>query len=47
MEGPSVYDAYNAATSVATHDMRSARAAFELLMRINQRFQQQFPPASH
>lgn len=47
LEGPSVYDAYNTATSVATHQMRSARAAFELLARINRGFHQTFPPPVH
>lgn len=42
-DGPSVYDAYNRATWVATHQMRSARTAFELLGRINGQFQQHFP----
>jgi hypothetical protein len=43
LQAPSVYDAYNAATSVATHEMRSARTAFDLLAHINRRFQAQFP----
>lgn len=41
-DGPSVYDAYNRATWVATHQMRSARTAFELLARINSTFQELF-----
>lgn len=47
MERWSVYDAYNTATSIATHEMRSARTAFELLDRVNREFQQHFPPADH
>lgn len=43
LETPSVYDAYNSATWVATHQMRSARTAFELLARINSCFQERFP----
>lgn len=42
----SVYKAYNAATWHATHRMRSARAAFDLLDRINQAFQGQFAPGA-
>ncbi len=38
-----VYDAYNAATHYATHQMRSARGAFKLLHQINKTFQAQFP----
>lgn len=38
-----VYAAYNAATDYATHRMRSATAAFNLLGRINQVFQGRFP----
>jgi hypothetical protein len=38
-----VYRAYNAATWQATHAMRSARAAFDLMDRINTAFQEQFP----
>ena len=41
---PSVYDAYNVATHHATHEMRSFRGAFQLLERINQAFQETFPP---
>ena len=40
----SVFNAYNAATNHATHQMRSARSAFDLLERINKLFQQHFPP---
>lgn len=38
-----VYDAYNAATRHATHEMRSYRTAFDLLGRINRAFQTRFP----
>jgi len=38
-----VYAAYNAATDYATHKMRSARAAFDLLARVNRAFQDTFP----
>jgi hypothetical protein len=41
-----VYDAYNIATYYATHEMRSARTAFELLERINSGFQKSFPVRS-
>jgi hypothetical protein len=40
-----VYDGYNDATWFATHQMRSARAAFELLERINREFQGRFRPS--
>jgi hypothetical protein len=40
---PTVYEACNAATYYATHQMRSYRTAFDLLERINQNFQEQFP----
>ena len=40
----SVYSAYNVATNHATHRMRSARSAFDLLELINRGFQQQFGP---
>ena len=43
-EATTVYQAYNAATWHATHRMRSARAAFDLLDGINQGFQEQFAP---
>ena len=39
-----VYRAYNAATWHATHRMRSARGAFDLLERINHTFKEHFPP---
>ena len=38
-----VYEAYNAATHYATHQMRSYRTAFDLLERINHSFQKAFP----
>ncbi len=38
-----VYGAYNAATDYATHRMRSARAAFDLLDKVNRHFQEHFP----
>ena len=41
-----VYRAYNAATWHATHRMRSARGAFDLLERINHTFQEHFPPGA-
>lgn len=37
-----VYHAYNTATFYATHELRSARSAFDLLELINQRFQRFF-----
>lgn len=37
-----VFDAYNVATDYATHRMRSAQAAFELLARVNRGFQETF-----
>jgi len=40
-----VFDAYNVMTSHATHRMRSARTAFDLLERINAGFQKTFPVA--
>ncbi len=40
-----VFTAYNVATNYATHRMRSANAAFELLEKINRAFQQVFPPS--
>ncbi len=43
IDNPTVFDAYNAATYVATHELRSARLAFETLARINRGFQEQFP----
>ena len=42
---PTVYDTYNIATRYATHRMRSYRAAFDLLERINRTFQERFPLA--
>ena len=39
----SVYDAYNAATDYATHRLRTANTAFELLGVINAGFQREFP----
>jgi hypothetical protein len=38
----SVFEGYNAATYHATHGMRSARSAFDLLARINHLFQQRY-----
>lgn len=38
-----VFEAYNAFTDVATHQLRSARAAFDLLDRINLEFQTRWP----
>lgn len=38
-----VFDAYNVMTDYATHRMRSARTAFDLLERINAGFQKTFP----
>ena len=43
LEGPTVYAAYNAGTHYATHQMRSYRTAFNLLMRINRSFQEHYP----
>jgi hypothetical protein len=43
--GATVYAAYNAATWVATHRMRSAHGAFELLDALNRAFQERFPVA--
>jgi len=40
---PTVYAAYNVATSYATHGMRTATAAFDLLGRVNRAFQNRFP----
>ncbi len=39
----SVFDAYNRLTHHATHSMRSARTAFDMLERINVSFQRAFP----
>ena len=41
-DATTVFAAYNAATWHATHGMRSARSAFDLLALINARFQQFF-----
>jgi hypothetical protein len=41
-----VFDAYNLMTDFATHRMRTARAAFELLERINWGFQRTWPAVS-
>lgn len=38
-----VFDAYNRLTHHATHSMRSARTAFEMLERVNYGFQKTFP----
>ena len=38
-----VFDAYNRMTHYATHNMRSARTAFDLLERVNAAFQKTFP----
>lgn len=38
-----VFDAYNVMTNFATHSMRSARTAFDLLERVNTGFQKSFP----
>ncbi len=40
---PSVFDAYNQLTDHATHKMRSARTAFDMLERVNTSFQHLFP----
>lgn len=39
----SVFEAYNVATDYATHRMRSASGAFDLLARVNRGFQDAFP----
>lgn len=42
--GPAtVFDAYNRLTHYATHNMRSARTAFDMLERVNAGFQKAFP----
>jgi hypothetical protein len=42
--GPAtVFDAYNRLTHHATHSMRSARTAFDMLERVNSAFQRTFP----
>jgi hypothetical protein len=38
-----VFDAYNRLTHHATHSMRTARTAFDMLERVNQSFQKTFP----
>lgn len=38
-----VFDAYNRLTDHATHNMRSARTAFDLMERVNAAFQKTFP----
>ncbi len=38
-----VFDAYNRLTHHATHSMRSARTAFDMLERVNTSFQKAFP----
>jgi hypothetical protein len=38
-----VFDAYNRLTHHATHSMRSARTAFDMLERVNASFQRAFP----
>ena len=43
IEELTVYEAYNAATWYATHQMRSYRTAFELLALVNRSFQERFP----
>lgn len=43
VKGQTVYDLYNAATDHATHKVRSARLAFELLDKINATFQSEYP----
>jgi hypothetical protein len=37
------FDAYNRLTHYATHSMRSARTAFDMLERVNESFQRTFP----
>jgi hypothetical protein len=39
----SVFDLYNRLTNHATHSMRSARTAFDMLERVNAAFQRRFP----
>lgn len=43
---PTVFDAYNRLTHHATHSMRSARTAFDMLERVNTSFQRVFPAAA-
>lgn len=40
---PTVFDAYNRLTYHATHSMRSARTAFDMLERVNTAFQKEWP----
>ncbi len=40
---PTVFDAYNRMTHYATHSMRSAKTAFDMLERVNASFQRVFP----
>jgi hypothetical protein len=40
---PTVFDAYNRLTHHATHSMRSARTAFDMLERVNAGFQKAYP----
>jgi hypothetical protein len=40
---PTVFDAYNRLSHHATHSMRSARTAFEMLERVNTAFQRTWP----
>jgi len=40
---PTVFDAYNRLTHHATHSMRSARTAFDMLERVNASFQKAYP----
>ena len=43
LDRPTVYASYNVGTNYATHQMRSYRTAFDLLMRINRSFQEHYP----
>ena len=43
---PTVFDGYNRLTDYATHRMRSARTAFDMLERVNTAFQRTWPLAS-
>ena len=38
-----IFEAYNRLTHHATHSMRSARTAFDMLERVNTAFQKAFP----
>jgi hypothetical protein len=42
-EPTTVFDLYNRLTNHATHSMRSARTAFDMLERVNAAFQRRFP----